>query len=145
MLVFQAGLALGLLSTRGTNRIDLDYLLYAHFGYVFSSNDKFHRVIFPYIHGDLQTFVEAEVLKSDLKWLNEEWAGLTEAERGQRAYDYGSYPPPNPDSVTYQLWVKYMRPWGPGSGNRAIRMSKQEEEKILADMSQFTDAIDEHC
>jgi len=53
LLIFQAGLAFGLLSTRGTNRIDLEYLLYAHFGYVFCSNDKFHRVIFPCVHGGL--------------------------------------------------------------------------------------------
>jgi len=142
-LIFQAGLAFGLVSTRATNRIDLEYLLYAHFGYAFSSNDKFHREIFPYVQGELQTFVEADVLKKDLKWLYEEWEGLTEAEREQRAYDYGSYPPPNPDSITHQLWVKYMRPWQPRSGNRAIRMTKEEEEKLLAEIRPFMDAIDE--
>ncbi len=143
VLIFHAGLAFGLLSTRATNRIDLEYLLYAHFGYVFCSNDKFHRVIFPYVLGEFQMFVEADVLKKDLKWLNDEWEGLAEAEKEQRAYDYGSYPPRNPDSITHQLWVKYMRPWEPGSGNRAIRMTKEEEEKLLAEMRPFMDAIDE--
>lgn len=47
MLIFNAGLAFGLVSTRATNRIDLEYLFYAHFGYVFCSNDKFHRTIAP--------------------------------------------------------------------------------------------------
>lgn len=143
VLIFQAGLAFGLVATSATNRIDLEYLLYAHFGYVFCSNDRFHRVIFPYVQGDSQTFVEADVLKKDLKWLNEEWEGLTEAEKEQRAYDYGSYPPRNPDSMTHQVWVKYMRPWEPGSGNRAIRMTKEEEEKLLNKMRPFMDAIDE--
>lgn len=82
-------------------------------------------------------------MKKDLKWLNEEWKGLTEAEKEQRASDYGFYPPQNPDSITYQLWVKYMRPWKPGPGNRAIRMTKEEEEKLLGEMRLFMDVIDE--
>src|SRR6266581_4525023 len=73
MLIFEAGLVFGLLSTRATNRIDLEYLFYAHFGYVFCSNDKFHRAIFPYVLGESHTFVEADALKKDLKWLNDEW------------------------------------------------------------------------
>lgn len=75
--------------------------------------------------------------------MHDEWAGLSEKDKEQRAYDYGSYPPQNPDSITHQLWVKYMRPWQPGSGNRAIRMTKDEEEKILAELRPFMDAIDE--
>jgi len=143
MLIFQAGLAFGLLSTRATNRIDLEYLFYAHFGYVFCSNDKFHRTMSPYVLGEFQTFVDADVLKQDLKWLHDEWEGLSESEREQRAYDYGSYPPQKSDSITHQLWVKYMRPWQPGSGNQAVRMTKEEEQQLLAEMRPFMDAIDE--
>jgi hypothetical protein len=143
MLIFQAGLAFGLISTRATNRIDLEYLFYAHFGYVFCSNDKFHRTMSLYVLREFQTFVEADVLKKDLKWLHDEWGGLSESEREQRAYDYGSYPPQNPDSITHQMWVKYMNPWKPGSGNRAVRMTKEEEEKLLAEMRPIMDAIDE--
>lgn len=86
--------------------------------------------------------MDAGALKGDLDWLNEEWNGLTEEEKEQRAYDYGSYPPQNPDSITRQLWVKYMRPWKPGSGNRAIRMTEEEKEKLLAEIRSFTDTID---
>ena len=142
LLVFYGGVAYGVISTRATNRVDLEYFFYAHFGYVFCSNDKFHRQLAPYVLGPFHTFVQADDLKKDLRWLHDEWAGLSEAEREQRAYDYGSYPPQNADSITAQLWVKYMRPWTPGSGNRALRMTEEEKEKLIEELKPFIDALD---
>jgi hypothetical protein len=142
MLIFQLGLALGLVSTRSTNLIDLEYFLYSHFGYVFCSNDRFHEELSRHVLGTFQTFVKADVLKEDLKWLKSEWDSLSEAQREDRAYNYGSYPPQNSASITYELWTKYMQPWKPGSGNRAVRMTAEEHEKVLAELRPFWDAID---
>jgi len=142
-LIFQVGLLLGLLSTRATNRIDFEYLFYAHFGYVFCSNDNFHQTMAPYALSEFHTFVDAGVLKRDLRWLYEEWQSLGATEKEQRAYDYGSYPPQSADSITHQLWVRYMRPRKPGSGNRAIRMTKEENDKLLAELRPIFDAIDQ--
>ncbi|MFH0931780.1 MAG: hypothetical protein V1890_07565 [Candidatus Zixiibacteriota bacterium] len=91
-----------------------------------------------------QEFVDREVLKKDLKWLSSEGTNLTEEEKLNRAYNYGSYPPSNPDSVTYRLWKKYMKPWKPGSGNRAIKMSEKEQAKVMKKIQPIIDAIREY-
>jgi hypothetical protein len=142
MLIFWSGLAFGLVSTRSTNLIDLEYFLYAHFAYAFCSNDRFHEGLSPYILGRFHTFVKADILKQDLKWLKDEWDSLSESQKEDRAYNYGSYPPQNPASITHQLWTKYMAPWQPGSGNRAIRMTEEQQEEVLAKLRPLMEAID---
>lgn len=141
ILIFYEGVAHGLISTRATNRVDLEYFLYAHFGYILCSRDKFHRALAPYILKS-QTFIEGDALKADLKWLDEEWKGLSDEQKRTRSEEYGSRPPERRESITWQMWQKYMKPWKPGSGNRASKMSKEEEASILAEMRSIMDAID---
>ena len=58
------------------------------------------------------------------------------------AYEYGSYPPPNPDSVTNKLWHRYMKPWKPDSGNVALGMTKEQEDEIVKKVRSIVDAVD---
>jgi len=61
-LIFHFGLAFGLVSTRPTNRIDLEYLYYVPFCMVFSSGDSLHRDLVQFISKD-QIFVPRDVLQ----------------------------------------------------------------------------------
>jgi len=142
--LFSHGVGLNLISTRSTNRIDLLYFYYLPFCMIFSSGDTFHKAVSPLLLRDDQEFVDQEVLKKDLQWLSNEWANLTEEEKLDRAYNYGSYPPVNEDSITYRLWKKHMRPWKPGSGNRAIKMSEKDQEKVMKRIQPMIDAIEEY-
>lgn len=141
-LIFCFGLALDLISTKPTNWIDLEYLYYLPFCMVFCSGDKFHKDICPSLLRNDQEFVDRNKLKEDLHWLSAEWDSLNKAEKRDRAYNYGSYPPTNPKSVTYRLWQKYMKPWKPGSGNIVAKMTKEEQDRILRELQPLFDEID---
>ena len=130
-LMFQYGVITGLITTRRTNRVDTQYFYYAPFCQVFSSRDSLHRDLSAVLLRDDQSFVHGNELKADLNRLVQSWEALSREERIEREYEYGSYPPFDEKSVTHRLWRKHMRPWTPGSGNRAIRMSKEEERELL--------------
>ncbi len=131
-MLFNFGLHFRLLNTKASNIIDLEYLLYAPFCMVFSSGDKFHKALAPLILRSDQSFVDDDVLKSDMIWLMRECSYWSAAERSSRATHFGHYPPICEDSITYQLWKKYMLPWTPNSGN--IKMSGKEKKKLVNDI-----------
>ena len=128
-LLFNFGLYFRLLGTKSSNVIDLEYLFYAPFCMVFSSGDKFHHDLGPLILRNDQAFVDAKILKNDMAWLIREWDYWSDAEKSIRGHHFGCYPPRCDDSVTYQLWKRFMCPWKPRSGN--IRLSKEDEKRIV--------------
>jgi len=141
-LMFQYGVITGLITTRATNRVDIQYFYYAPFCLVFCSRDHLHRDLSAVLLRDDQSFVHGDELKAELKQLAEQWEAIGDAERREREYEYGSYPPFDEQSVTYRLWRKHMRPWTPGSGNRAIKMSKEEEQALLKKINSLMEGSD---
>ena len=142
--LFLIGLHAGLVTPRRSNVFDIHYLYYLPFCMVFSSSDKFHKALFPLLSRKDQEFVDGDDLKKDLCWIADEWKNLSENEKEDRAYNYGSYPPKNEASITYRLWKKYMPPWKPGSGNKAIRMTKEEHERSFQRLKPMRDAVDNY-
>lgn len=109
-LIFHFGLAFGLVSTRATNRLDLEYFYYAPFCHVFSSTDKFHRKMAAVIVQD-GIFVSGDALKADLANLAKVQSAPEAEGSDPNAQHYG--PPPNESSPTYQAWIKTMKPGFP--------------------------------
>ena len=107
-LIFHFSLAFGLVSTRPTNRIDLEYFFYTPFCWAFSSGDSLHRDLAPHVFSQGQSFISREAFKADLKQLSQWWAALDEAERKKEMNL--PCPPENDASVTHCLWKKHMRP-----------------------------------
>jgi len=64
---FLFGLASGLIGTRPTNRVDLEYLYYIPFSNIFTSNDKVHKNLIPFLLQSYQKFIAGSELKEDLK------------------------------------------------------------------------------
>jgi hypothetical protein len=106
-LIFHFGLAFGLVSTRATCRLDLEYFYYAPFCHVFSSSDNFHRKMASLILRE-QMFVSGDVLKADLGKLAIQRKASEPAQQDDAAQQYG--PPENEESVTHQAWMKTMKP-----------------------------------
>lgn len=106
-LIFHFALAFGLISTRSTNRIDLEYLYYLPCCMVFSSGDGLHRNLAPLVSVD-QIFIPRDVFKADLKGLVMWWTNLTPDEQETERQISG--PPEFEASPTYQAWKKFMKP-----------------------------------
>lgn len=107
-LIFHFGLAFGLISTRSTNRLDLEYLYYVPFCNVFSSGDALHHALLPFVLGVDQIAVNREVFKADLAGLALWWGGLSDEEKDKERERSG--PPLFEHSFTFQVWKKFMKP-----------------------------------
>lgn len=93
--MFFVGLNNNLFGNRVTNLLDLEYLYYAPFSKVFSSNDKFLISLFNVIQPENVRFISLESLKSDLikfEKLNtdDDWSKL----------------PPDKETETFEIWSK---------------------------------------
>jgi hypothetical protein len=105
-LTFYLALGSGLVGTKATNRVDLEYLLYLPFASVFVSGDeRSHGRLAPLLMAEDQAFVRA----ADFRAALQEQAERVEALRA-------AVPAPNPDvleppesSLIHFLWIKA---WG---------------------------------
>ena len=124
-LIFHFGIAFGLVSTRATNRLDLEYFYYAPFSHVFTSSDKFHRKMASMIAPE-QMFVLGSVLKADLVELSKHRAATESGDNDGTSRR--RFPPANESSITYQAWKKTMKPG-------FEKVSEDIAEKLTPEMS----------
>lgn len=110
LITFYLGIANGLIGTKPTNRIDLEYVFYFPFCKVFASTDKVLKQFSPLFLENNQDFVWGDDLKKDLREISQYWEHLNDDEKRNYRKKYGDYPPDNPNSITNQLWIKHMRP-----------------------------------
>ena len=134
--LFLLGLASNLISTRPTNRVDLEYLYYQPFGNLFTSNDKVHKNLAPLLVRDYQKFVVGSDLKEDLKSIVEHLESIDIEERKK----FKSKPPIIESSLTFQLWKEYFDYPKTSNWNRSI--SEAELEMMKQKMKEFEQAIE---
>jgi len=132
----------GLVAWRPTNLLDVQYLYYAPFCQVFSSNDALHVTLAPHVLRGDQTFVRGTVLKADLGRLATRRDSLSPEERAGEAFALGSYPPPCRESIVFRLWQQYMRPWSPQMVNRATSLSDDARRAAIERVQGMYQAID---
>lgn len=124
-LIFHFGLAFNLVSSRPSNRIDLEYLFYLPFTRGFSSGDKLHQDFFTLVGLEGNDFVNRDDLKRDLKRILEH-----EKEHPDAA---NSVQPPDldPGSFTSMMWRKLMKPTSKRRGELMRQLSSEQERKLL--------------
>jgi len=103
-LLFDFALRFDLIGTRPTNLLDLQYLYYLPFCYIFTTNDKFQLKLAPFLLDENQKIIEGTDLKKDLKFLCEYCETLDDPKDIARTR---KEPPQLPASLTYQLWTQY--------------------------------------
>jgi len=134
--LFLFGLTSGLIGTRPTNRVDLEYLYYLPFGNIFTSNDKVHKNLVPLLLQDYQKFIVGPELKEDLKNIV---AFLNTLEIEERR-KFKNVPPIIDSSITFQLWKEYFNYPEKSNWNREI--SEREKEMMKEKMKEFERALD---
>ena len=108
---FVIGVSSGVLTTRATNVIDLQYLYYVPFTMVFTSADRFHDTMWPAAAGR-NTFVHGVELKADLQ------ERLQRSAAGQESKRSGFHPPRSDGSVITRVFDIYMRAEKPTEGQQ---------------------------
>lgn len=126
-MLFKIGVMRKLIGTRPTNRIDLQYLYYLPFCYIFTSNDKFHERLAPLLLRSYQVFSSGRVLKDDLRILAER----EEDENVSRSLG----PPAIEGSLTVSLWKKHMK-YGRSDNEERVTsrtISPRNEHKLVTE------------
>lgn len=114
------------LKKQASSKIDLAYLYYLPFGTVLISNDKLHEKVAPLFMEKDQVFVSGTDLKSDMKKLNEYYSQFAEEISKQGLFKFAAYPPTDIDTLTGQLWDKYLPAWRKHSSEKASGQTDRE-------------------
>jgi hypothetical protein len=138
VLIFQQALLHGLIGTRSTNKIDLEYFYYAPFASVFCSGDQFHTALAGEMLGEDQSFVPRESLKLALREVADErqQAREKDPERGE------DIDPPS-DSLIRRLWKKHSCEWPEYTSSATAQSSEEEDAELIAKMRSILDGVQE--
>ena len=117
-LLFNLALVHGLIGTRATNRVDLEYLYYLPFCTAFSSGDKLHDVIAPLLMDSEQCYLSSSELKSDMIRMTEKRAEEEETSRTE-------------ETATETLWTEHMATDITEDTNYAGTMDKETQRKFV--------------
>lgn len=134
--LFSIGLTQELISTRPTNRVDLEYLYYLPFCNVFTSNDKVHKNLIPLLLLPYQRFILGTELKADLKVIVD-YLNTLEVEEVRK---FKNQPPIIADSFTFKLWKEFFDYPNKSNWNRDI--SLEELEMMKQRMNEFQEAME---
>ncbi len=135
-MLFLFGLSSGLIGTRSTNRVDLEYLYYLPFCNIFTSNDKFHIDLVPLLLTPYQKFIIGTKLKNDLKTIDAHIENLSLKEQQNHKSD----PPILENSITFQLWKYYFN--YPENSNSNKTLSKEEFDVIKPRLDRYLDVME---
>ncbi len=125
-LAFYIGLSHGLLGTRSSNIVDLEYLHYTPFAYIFCSGDKLHQQLAPLILGSDQSFVNAQELREALQ-------GMAVAREKARDAE------PGENSLIWELWKKHRGKAPKRPVHKPI--SEEENKRIMEQCGPILDAL----
>lgn len=127
------GMISGLLGTRTTNSIDMQYLYYLPFAMVFCSNDKFHSDIVSFFLREDQYFIKGSELKDDLRNISQ----LSKKPDGTNSdLDFAILE--NKNSITYRLWKERMAYLPSGKKERP---SEETKKKSASSFKEIMDRI----
>ncbi len=132
------GISKGLLGSRSSNMIDLEYLYYLPFCSIFSSNDKFQLQLAPLLIGDDQYIVSGDVLKDDLAKIITYFSGFTKEDHVAYRKHRGSHPPEIADSFTLSVWETLCSPVDPEAEER---LQNTPHDEILKKIKPILEAI----
>jgi hypothetical protein len=116
---------------RFTHPVDLAYVYYLPFCFMFVSNDNFHRRIVPHFLTDNQSFIPGVELKADLARLDSHYMGMPESVRDRGIFDFASQPPTEGDFLTTKLWDRFLSPIWRKNALTPRSRSSGRDEKLL--------------
>ena len=127
-LIYYIGMMQGFFGTRPSNIVDLEYLCYTPFAFVFCSGDKLHRQLAPFVLQDDQSFVDRDDLQKSLSEMAALRTNASDAEPGE-------------GSLIRHLWLKHWKKPPPPTVRRQI--SEEESKRLMESVKPIMDALRE--
>ena len=127
-ILFHLGMSHGILGTKPSNVVDVEYLNYTPFAHIFCSGDKLHGQLAPLVLKEDQSFVTRDRMQQALKELEEARKESAQAE-------------PNEQSLIRELWIKH---WGRFVSQTSTKpISEERSKKILEELKPMIEAFEE--
>jgi hypothetical protein len=140
-LFFLIGLAHQVISTRDTNRIDIEYLKYLPFTQVFCSSDKLHIDSAPDFLMDHNQFIAGADLKVAMRQIADYWDQISEETRSLGTATYANVPPPELDNAVTRVFDFYMPEWRTDANKPRPKISPEENARIMAEIRPMMEAM----
>ncbi|MBI5394556.1 MAG: hypothetical protein HZA91_04590, partial [Verrucomicrobia bacterium] len=137
IMIYAAGLVLGLIGTRSTNCLDLEYLFYLPFSKVFCSGDQFLVEMAPVLLEPDQLFIGREMLRFDMKAISNVRKAETEVQREAVISGFSSGPN---RPFSHALWNLIPRPWE--QKERDLEFTEEGEKWLQNQIKQWTSTIE---
>jgi hypothetical protein len=132
--IFMFGLHAGVVTTRATNRIDIEYFKYLPFTEVFSSGDRLHATLFPVFARRNQSFVAGNDLKNALQQMADHYDRLSENEKKHGSMSYADYPPVEMDNAVTKLFDNRFPNWREGANLPKPPRDTSDDAELLAEI-----------
>jgi hypothetical protein len=125
-MIYYIGMLQGVFGTRPSNIVDLEYLCYTPFAFVFCSGDKLHQQLAPLILCDDQSFVSSSEMHKALN----ELAGVRESDPDAE---------PSDESLIQSLWQTHWKRDAKLPRRRTV--SEEQSKEIMEAVQPIMDAI----
>ena len=129
-------------TTRATNRIDIEYLKYLPFTFAFSSADKLHIDLWPYFARKDQVFLGREELRASLAEMISFYDNLSDEEKKHGSATYAQFPPVHLDNAITKAFDKALPDWRRDANKPRPPISPAENAAIMARLKPMMDAIE---
>ncbi|PRD44393.1 hypothetical protein C5748_07385 [Phyllobacterium phragmitis] len=141
---FYLAVAHHVISTRSSNRIDMEYFMYLPFTRVFASSDKLHADLFPVFAREDQVFISGADLKASLAEMADYYDQMAEEKKSEGSFTYADYPPVHMDNAVTKAYDKVMPNWRDGANQPRPPRDPEADKKILEHLRPMMDAIKAH-
>tara|TARA_R110002020_G_scaffold224599_2_gene434394 strand:- start:13017 stop:14159 length:1143 start_codon:yes stop_codon:yes gene_type:complete len=140
-LFFYMGVAHQVVSTRASNRVDMDYLMYLPFTSAFASGDKLHAELFSEFASPNQVFIERHDLKAALAEMADFYDSLSDEEKSEGSFTYADYPPTHMHNAVTIAYDKIVPGWREGANMPQPPRDPETERQFLEQIQPMMDAI----
>lgn len=142
--IFLFGLHAGVITTRATNRLDIEYFKYLPFTEVFSSRDKIHETLFPVFARPNQFFVHGDELKSSLREMADYYDTLPDDQRKLGSMVYADYPPVAMDNVITKIFDQKFPRWRAGANLPRPPRDTSADAALIAELNARMEWVKRH-
>lgn len=140
-LFFYLAVAHHVVTTRSSNRIDVEYLMYLPFTRVFSSSDNLHSDLFPVFARVDQLFISGPHLKASLAEIAQYYEDLPVWRKEQGSFAYADYPPVEMDNAVTKAYDKVIPDWRDRATQPKQPRDPEADARIMEHIKPIIEAI----
>lgn len=143
-LYFHIAVALGVINTRASNKIDIEYFEFLPFVRAFTSADRIHAENFDVLAPPYCTFLSLAELRPALNEMADYYDNLPYDIRRHGTYTYADMPPVHMDNAVTCVFDRVFPDLREGANQPRPPRDPAEEARIMEQLRPMMEAIEQH-